>query len=117
VTWLALWVVKGRPRKLTMFELLTIPEEAFEYHWQFYAGDDEAHPIATMHRSRGGWFAGDEYFTYHSSHGKPSASLPEACKNLWEGLRIHGVPAWYGKVVERRARKPGRFNGSVRRRP
>jgi hypothetical protein len=99
-----------------MFELLTIPEEAFDYHNVFYVGD-EAHPQASIWRSRGGYFSGEDAFLYQPSHGASSAALPQACKNLWECLRSHGVPAWYGKVVNQRLRKPGRFDGSVRRRP
>lgn len=108
VAWLALWAVKGRPQKLTVFELLTVPEEAFEYHRWFYVGEDPEKPVASMHCSCPG---------YGSSHGASSYSLPQACKNLWEALRIRGLPAWYGKVVDERLRRPHYFDRTTRKRP
>ena len=127
--WLALWVVKGQPQKLSLFDLLTVPEEAFDlldgkcdatdFIFAWYIGDELHGSIKRVDSMYGG----TAYYVHGLDDGGNkimlggSSSLPQACLRLWQHVKIRGAPAWYGKVVEKRARKPERYTGEIRRRP
>ena len=110
--WLVAWAFRGYPAVLPPLQLLTVPQRAFE--------------IALKDRRRGRLLAGDRwtftsrgYGTISGSHWQDGTftfevsdstyvyfSVEKACVALWNKVKVLGLPAWYGKLVYHRYKRP-----------